>query len=594
MFNYRKFLRYSFIPGLIMTIAGLIAELMIDGSSILYISLIITGSILLIIWILYLLINKRNFWQIRSTQTRTNALVSTFSLIIILGIINLLADRYLDSIDLTENKIFTISSQTQEVVKNIDDSLKVWLFVKTPNHKDKELLENYRRYNKKFEFKFIDPDTNLGLTKQFNVNSLGDVYIEYKGKKQLVQTLIQFNAQEPLSEIKLTNAIEKIRRNYIPTVYFLQGHGEYSLEESHEDSIFTAVNSLKNKGYNVEPLNLITLPKIPDDADTIIIAGSQRKLFKQEVKALETYSDQGGNLLLLLNPNIETGLETVLEKWGVQLDNRVVIDSSGRGSLVGLGPVTPLINNYGNHPITKEFNNGISFYPLARPIDTVKVEDVEAISLLIAGEQMWAESNIDSKEFTFDETQDIAGPFDLGVVLIRKINSGTRQIPQASSSSNKLNKDSLTTSYTEEQLGKKLSEKEVKETPSSFLKDTEVSSTPSETMETDENSSSAEENSENTIQKKSNVIQSRLVIIGNSMFITNNLFNQQLNGDVFLNSVQWLVSKDDQPLLIRPKEAKNRRINLTPLKAGLLTFLTLVFFPLGGLIAGVMTWLRRQ
>ena len=78
------------------------------------------------------------------------------------------------------------------------------------------------------------------------------------------------------------------------------------------------------------------------------------------------------------------------------------------------------------------------------------------------------------------------------------------------------------------------------------------------------------------------------------MFITNNLFNQQLNGDVFLNSVQWLVSKDDQPLLIRPKEAKNRRINLTPLKAGLLTFLTLVFFPLGGLIAGVMTWLRRQ
>ena len=278
----------------------------------------------------------------------------------------------------------------------------------------------------------------------------------------------------------------------------------------------------------------------------------------------------------------------------MQLDNRVVIDSSGRGSLVGLGPVTPLINNYGNHPITKEFNNGISFYPLARPIDTVKVEDVEAISLLIAGEQMWAESNIDSKEFTFDETLDIAGPFDLGVVLIRKINSGTRQIPQASSSSNKLNKDSLTTSYTEEQLGKKLSEKEVKETPSSFLKDTEVSSTPSETMETDENSSSAEENSENTIQKKSNVIQSRLVIIGNSMFITNNLFNQQLNGDVFLNSVQWLVSKDDQPLLIRPKEAKNRRINLTPLKAGLLTFLTLVFFPLGGLIAGVMTWLRRQ
>ncbi|WGT67150.1 GldG family protein [cyanobacterium endosymbiont of Epithemia clementina EcSB] len=542
-----------------MTVAGLIAESMTKSGSILYVSLIITGSVFLIIWLSYLLIARRSFWQRRSSQAGTNALVSTFSLIIILGIINFLAVRYLTPIDLTENRLFTISSQTQNVVKNIDEPVKVWLFVKAPNPRDKDLLENYRRYNKKFKFEFIDPDTNLGLTKQFNVNSLGDVYLEYRDKRQLVQTLIQFNTQEPLSEIKLTNAIEKIQRNYIPTVYFLQGHGEYSLEESHEDSIFIAVNSLKNKGYNVEPLNLVTSSKIPDDADAIIIAGSQRKLFEQEVKALETYSNQGGNLLLLLNPNIETGLETILEKWGVRLDNRVVIDSSGRGNLIGLGPVTPLINTYGNHPITKEFKNGISFYPLARPIDTIKVENIEAISLLVAGEQMWAESNVESEEFTFDETQDIAGPFDLGVALIRQIDSDKKQRLQLSPSSSQLDKDS-----------------------------------PSEIMETQENNSISKESYEKMTPINSDKIESRLVIIGNSMFITNNLFNQQLNGDVFLNSVQWLVSKNDKSLSISPKEAKNRRINLTPLQAGVLTFLTLVFFPLGGVIAGFMTWLRRR
>ncbi|MGP0128220.1 MAG: GldG family protein [cyanobacterium endosymbiont of Rhopalodia musculus] len=559
MFKYHKVLKYLLIPGLIMTVAGLIAESMTKSGSILYVSLIITGSVFLIIWLSYLLIARRSFWQRRSSQAGTNALVSTFSLIIILGIINFLAVRYLTPIDLTENRLFTISSQTQNVVKNIDEPVKVWLFVKAPNPRDKDLLENYRRYNKKFKFEFIDPDTNLGLTKQFNVNSLGDVYLEYRDKRQLVQTLIQFNTQEPLSEIKLTNAIEKIQRNYIPTVYFLQGHGEYSLEESHEDSIFIAVNSLKNKGYNVEPLNLVTSSKIPDDADAIIIAGSQRKLFEQEVKALETYSNQGGNLLLLLNPNIETGLETILEKWGVRLDNRVVIDSSGRGNLIGLGPVTPLINTYGNHPITKEFKNGISFYPLARPIDTIKVENIEAISLLVAGEQMWAESNVESEEFTFDETQDIAGPFDLGVALIRQIDSDKKQRLQLSPSSSQLDKDS-----------------------------------PSEIMETQENNSISKESYEKMTPINSDKIESRLVIIGNSMFITNNLFNQQLNGDVFLNSVQWLVSKNDKSLSISPKEAKNRRINLTPLQAGVLTFLTLVFFPLGGVIAGFMTWLRRR
>ncbi|BBA79878.1 ABC transporter [cyanobacterium endosymbiont of Rhopalodia gibberula] len=637
MFNYRKVLKYLLIPGLIMTVAGLIAEYMTKSGSILYVSLIVTGSIFLIIWLLSLLIVRRSFWQRRSSQAGTNALVSTLSLMIILGIINFLAVRYLTPIDLTENQLFTVSSQTQKIVKNINEPIKVWLFVKDPNPRDKDLLENYRRYNEKFEFEFIDPDTNLGLTKRFNVNSLGDVYLEYRDKKQLVQTLIQFNTQEPLSEIKLTNAIEKIQRNYIPTVYFLQGHGEYSLEESHDNSIFIAVNSLKNKGYNIEPLNLVTSSKIPDDADAIIIAGSQRKLFEQEVKALEIYSDQGGNLLLLLNPNIETGLETILEKWGVKLDNRVVIDSSGRGNLVGLGPVTPLINTYGNHPITKEFKNGISFYPLARPIDTIKVENVEATSLLIASEKMWAESNVESEEFTFDETQDIAGPFDLGVVLIRQIDPNKKQKPQLSPSSSQLDKDSPIPSQTEKQIDKKLPKKETKKTTFSFPKEIEIPSKPNsssmitpsegekfsilspylnktkvilvsnildiqdndyssplEKIETQNNDFLSEENHKKTILKSPETIESRLVIIGNSMFITNNLFNQQLNGDVFLNSVQWLVSQDDKLLSIRPKEAKNRRINLTTLQAGLLTFLTLVFFPLGGFIAGFMTWLRRR
>ena len=633
MFDYRKVLKYLLIPGLITSVAGLIAGLITKSWSPLYIGLIVTGGILVTTWLLYLLITGRGFWKRRSSQVGTNALVSTLSLVIILGLVNFLAVRYLNPIDLTENQIFTVSSQTEKVVKNINEHVKVWLFVKDPNPRDKELLENYRRHNKRFEFEFVDPDTNLGLTKQFNVNSLGDVYLEYGDKRQLVQTLIQFNIQEPLSEIKLTNAIQKIQRNYTPTVYFLHGHGEYSLEKSQKNSVFIAVNSLKNKGYNVESLNLVKSSKIPDNADTIVIAGSQRKLFEQEVEALEVYSNQGGNLLLLLNPNIETGLETLLEEWGVQLDDRVVIDSSGQGNLVGLGPATPLINTYGNHPITKEFNNGISFYPLARPIDTIKVENIEAVSLLVASEKMWAESNIESEELTFDETQDIAGPFDLGVALIRKVDLDKKQEPQPSSSPSQLDKDSPTpsnTDKTDKTNERKLSEKELKETAPSFPKNTETTPTPNPTLSPssrinpsekpessisfpssnktklrlasnvinvqNSNSSSPSKiiKDEKTIHKKSNVVESRLVIIGNSMFITDNLFNQQLNGDVFLNSVQWLVSQDDEPLSIRPKEARNRRINLTPLQGGLLNFLTLVFFPLGGFLAGVITWLRRR
>jgi ABC-type uncharacterized transport system involved in gliding motility auxiliary subunit len=88
--------------------------------------------------------------------------------------------------------------------------------------------------------------------------------------------------------------------------------------------------------------------------------------------------------------------------------------------------------------------------------------------------------------------------------------------------------------------------------------------------------------------------QARLVVIGNSEFATDGLFEQQLNGDVFLNSVSWLSNQDRQLLSIRPKEAKNRRINLTPQQANILGWSSLLLVPLLGFgMALIFWWLRR-
>jgi ABC-type uncharacterized transport system involved in gliding motility auxiliary subunit len=84
------------------------------------------------------------------------------------------------------------------------------------------------------------------------------------------------------------------------------------------------------------------------------------------------------------------------------------------------------------------------------------------------------------------------------------------------------------------------------------------------------------------------------VVVGNSRFATDGLFGQQLNGDVFLNSVSWLSKRDDQVLSIRPKEDKNRRITMTAQQANLVGWLSLAILPLLGFgTAGVMWWQRR-
>lgn len=228
--------------------------------------------------------------------------------------------------------------------------------------------------------------------------------------------------------------------------------------------------------------------------------------------ALKNYSEKGGRLLLLLDPATDLGLEPLLKSWGIQLDQRVIIDGSGSGNMLNLGPATPLITRYGNHPITQEFGDNISIYPFSRPIATVKTTGVEAVSLLVTSDKMWAESELDSPEISFDPTKDLAGPFDLGVALTRKIG-----------------------------------DKEAK-----------------------------------------------LVVIGNSIFATDGWFEQQLNGDVFLNSVEWLSSRDKPTLSIRAKEPQNRRINLKPLQANLIFWLSMIILPLLSFILAGVTWWRRR
>ncbi|MEM8502604.1 MAG: ABC transporter, partial [Cyanobacteria bacterium P01_D01_bin.1] len=86
----------------------------------------------------------------------------------------------------------------------------------------------------------------------------------------------------------------------------------------------------------------------------------------------------------------------------------------------------------------------------------------------------------------------------------------------------------------------------------------------------------------------------RMVVIGNSSFATDGLFNQQLNGDVFLNAVSWLSKVESPTLEIRPKEVTDRRLNMTVQQQIVLTVLALIVLPLAGLVGAGALWLGRR
>jgi ABC-type uncharacterized transport system involved in gliding motility auxiliary subunit len=83
-------------------------------------------------------------------------------------------------------------------------------------------------------------------------------------------------------------------------------------------------------------------------------------------------------------------------------------------------------------------------------------------------------------------------------------------------------------------------------------------------------------------------------VIGNSGFATDGVFAQQLNGDVFLNSMGWLSQRDDQVLAIRPQEVNNRRIVMSPQQQMAAAGTSLALLPAIAFVAAGWVWWKRR
>ena len=86
---------------------------------------------------------------------------------------------------------------------------------------------------------------------------------------------------------------------------------------------------------------------------------------------------------------------------------------------------------------------------------------------------------------------------------------------------------------------------------------------------------------------------SRLVVIGDSDFASNQWSPLQRNGDLFMNTINWL-SEDENLISIRPKNPTNRRVTFTETQQRLLTWFSLLLLPGIVVIAGVYIWWKRR
>lgn len=429
MKNLQGLLKYLIWPGIMLTTAGIVVGLL-NNWTIVAVALLVVGLLLLVASIAAgdFGVFKLGFWQRRSTQAGTNAAVSVLSVLVILGIINFIGARYDSRIDLTDGQLLTLSPASQEVVRNLESPTKVLIFSSDANLSDQQLLDNYRRYNSELTYEYVDPFAEPQRAQSLGVQAEGEVYVQAEVETEeqteatsesaddrslLVQTV---GLQERLSERQLTNKLAQLSGGETAAVYFLQGHDEYAIDGS-TPGLFEAASRLEDENFTVAPLNLAETDRVPEDAAVVVVAGPQQELFETEVIILQDYLDSGGSLFILVDPRVDTGLEPLMSEWGVVPEEAVVIDTSGGGQLVGLGPAAPLVTDYGDHPITEAFDQGRSFFPVARPLEINEVPNVEQSPLLFTNQNSHTQVLAEDDELTVDPSQPPEGPFALGVAL---------------------------------------------------------------------------------------------------------------------------------------------------------------------------------
>src|SRR4030095_7758528 len=186
----------------------------------------------------------------RSTRLGANTTVMSVAVIAIIGFANFLGYRHHKRIDLTSDKLYSLSDQTRKVVSDLKKDVKVILFDKDDAQGLGDQMKEYRNLSAHFSFERIDPQKNLEVAKQYKVTQIGDVVVVAGERNE---------RPKDTTEQSIVNAIIKVTRDRLKKVCFVEGHGEKKLSSTNEGDGYGVVDKmLKNKNYETKTLNLLT------------------------------------------------------------------------------------------------------------------------------------------------------------------------------------------------------------------------------------------------------------------------------------------------------------------------------------------------
>jgi ABC-2 type transport system permease protein len=380
---------------------------------------------------------------------KRNSLVQLLLGVLIILLVNIIGSFVFTRFDLTSEKRYSLSPATKDLLKKIDDIVyfKVYLEGDFPagfkrlRNSTKEMLDEFRAYNKNIQYEFINPslsndpkerkDTYQLLTEKglqptdLQVSTKGGreqqvifpgAIVNYKANEQAVDLLnsqIGVPPDEVLNnsiqalEFKLASAIRNLTVILKPRVAFIRGHGELGNKEIYD------IGQTLSKQYSV---SLVTLnsqinsltghdsvstdkTRIVNKFDAIIIAKPDSVFSEKDKFIIDQFIMRGGKVLWLVNRvyasmdslqnnnttigiAMDLNLDDLLFRYGVRINQNLVMDLNAMQIPLKTGQVAnqPKIDFF---PwfwfpvVTPTINN-----PIVNNLNAIKFEFVSSIDTI--------------------------------------------------------------------------------------------------------------------------------------------------------------------------------------------------------------------
>jgi len=259
-------------------------------------------------------------------------------IIAIIATVNILANFKHSFLDLTEDKRFTLTEPTLNILNNVNDVVYVRVLLegdfpagfKRLQNASRDMLRQFRNINPNIEFEFENP--NEGETHAVNMrreelandgiypvnmrivesgeSSERLIYpyaVFYLGSRSITVNLLEnevpgvdpqvtINNSISLLEYKFANAISKLRRALRPTIAYTDGQGEV------ESPLLADLNRSLRDYYEVGRITLDSVVYVdPKEIPLMIVARPTKRFNERSKFVLDQYIMNGGKVIWLIN-----------------------------------------------------------------------------------------------------------------------------------------------------------------------------------------------------------------------------------------------------------------------------------------------------